>query len=175
MTDGERLAAVTDKGQQIMAASQDKPASTAFKVASFEDLPIGVKAGLYNTLTAYKPTATLSEIMQNQAAYHNAADTVGEDNAAKIVHWYSPLSFAEHQAAQYQGGVLPFSIDAQGKSRFDPRAGMFGFVTVPEDVIQGNIPPEDIEGASRDMAINMAMMEFGEKGGAMVAEGVAHW
>ena len=165
-------AAVTDKGQALMQAAKTAPASAALKTLSFDQLPSDVKSALYDSLVLHDPNARVSDLMTQQG-YTKAIDTLGEQKVADIVHWYSPMSFEEHQNAQYQGEMLPLSIDQQGRSRLDPRAGITSIFTVPGDVLEGNIQGPAIETAARDVGTNLAMMDFGEgvnRGLAGIAE-----
>ena len=166
---GERpindYAAVTDKGQQMMQQAQTAPASTALKTVPYDQLPADVKSALYDSMVLHDPNAKITDLMHQQG-YSQAVDALGEQKVADIIHWYSPMSFAEHQNAQYQGEMFPLSQDEQGNWRFDPRAGIISPLMVPGDIAAGNIEHKDIEGEGRNMAANIAMMKFGNEAGA---------
>lgn len=156
--------AVTDKGQQLMAGAKDKPASTALKaaayalpgaadvpahadgnlVSSIDQLPPSLRSALYDAYKTKNPKASMASMMTPQG-WNKAVDAIGEDGAAEIVHWWTALTFEEHKAAQYVGGVLPLSEDTQGRVRFDPRAGLMSGVTAEGDILEGKLTPDDPE------------------------------
>lgn len=65
----------------------------------------------------------------------------------------------------YKGSVLPFSVDEQGKARFDITAGLpagmvkgvWDAVTLPRDAMQGKFDPTSDEGISRLLNAGMLM------------------
>ena len=75
---------------------------------------------------------------------------------------YAPLpSNAKVESFQpYTGSVLPFSMDAQGNTHFDPHAGILGSVidafTAPGDVASGKLDPYSAEAERR--ALNFATL-----------------
>lgn len=161
-------AAVTDKGQQLMEQAKVAPATAAMKMVAFNDLPPEVKSALYDSTVLHDPNTKLTDL-QTKQGYTKAVDALGEDNAAAIVHWYDGLggvSFEQHQNAAYQGQMLPIMRDEQGNTHLDWRSGLTGPLFVPGDVYAGNIAPQDIEEEGRNMATNIAMMEFGNRAGA---------
>lgn len=173
--------AVTDKGQQLMAQAQEKPASTAMKMLSFDALPPDLKKAFYDSLVLHDPNAKISDLMTRQG-YTKAVDELGEEKTSSMLDWFrsaasaaAPMTFEEHQNAQWQGEMLPVSEDQAGKIRFDPRAGITAPLTIPGDVASGNIRGEEnIKSAGQDIATNLAMMEFGNRAGArMEARGEA--
>lgn len=169
--------AVTDKGQQLMAQAKEKPATTAMKNLSYDELPADLKKALYDSMVIHNPNAKITDL-QKQQGYHMALDALGEEGAADMLHWYSgiqhtfdnPMTYEEHVNAQYQGQMFPFSTDPAGKVRFDPRAGLISPLLVPGDIETGNIQPQQVEEEGRGMAANLALMEFGNKAGAAIGE-----
>lgn len=167
--------AVTDKGQQLMAQAKEKPATTAMKNLSYDELPADLKKALYDSMVIHNPNARITDL-QKQQGYHMALDALGEEGAADMLHWYSgiqhtfanPMTYEEHVNAQYQGQMFPFSEDPAGKVRFDPRAGLISPLFVPGDIETGNIQPQQVEEEGRGMAANLALMEFGNKAGAAI-------
>lgn len=173
--------AVTDKGQQLMAQAQEKPASTAMKMLSFDALPPDLKKAFYDSLVLHDPNAKISDLMTRQG-YTKAVDELGEEKTSSMLDWFrsaasaaAPMTFEEHQNAQWQGEMLPVSGDQAGNVRFDPRAGITAPLMIPGDVASGNIRGEEnIKSAGQDIATNLAMMEFGNRAGArMEAHGEA--
>lgn len=78
------FAAVTNKGQQIMASADQKPATTALKLATMDDLPASLKAALYDAYAVHDPNAKLSDL-QTLKGYHKAVDAIGEPAAQEIL------------------------------------------------------------------------------------------
>lgn len=163
--------AVTDKGQQLMAQAKEKPATTAMKNLSFDELPSDLQKALYDSMVVHDPNAKITDL-QKQQGYHMALDALGEQKVADMVHWYSPMSFDEHYSAQWVGQMLPLSGDEQGRVRFDPRAGLLGIQSQAELASYGQLKPgsEEMNRAGFETAANIAMMDFGNKAGAAVGE-----
>lgn len=170
--------AVTDKGDKLINEGKDKPATNALKamayalpesanapghlnpnlISSVNDLPASLRSALYDVYKGQNPQARLADVMTPQG-FSKAVDAIGEDKAAAIVHWYSAMTFEEHQRAQYAGGVLPFSVDEQGHERLDPRSGILGFFMAPGDVEQGRLQPGTPE--FNEAASNVALGVIG--------------
>lgn len=176
--------AVTDKGQHLMAGAKDKPATTALKaaayvspgaakapayangnlVSSINDLSPALRSALYDAYKEKDPKAQMSKMMTPQG-WNKAVDAIGEDKAAEIIKWYTAMTFEEHQQAQYIGGILPFSTDTEGRNRFDPRAGLIGFMAAPGDVVAGRLQPgtPEFNAEAANVALSVVTGEVGAR------------
>lgn len=182
--------AVTDKGQQLMTQAKDQPASAALKavayhtpagasapayangnmISSIDDLPASLKSALYDVYKVHDPQAQMSQVLTPKG-WAKAIDTIGEDKAAEIIHWYTTMSYQEHQVAQVQGGVLPLSIDAEGRTRIDFHTGLAEGVSAPGDVYEGNIKPgtPEFNEAAQSVAMTALTGEVAGKPSAKAA------